>query len=94
MDRNNFGSIEVGGTKIVCGIGTNPSDIQTTIIETLDFESTIEKITEFFRQQPNPVKAIGIGCFGPLDLNQNSGEYGKGQNRSFCRSTNFGISGC
>ncbi len=70
-----LGAIEAGGTKFVCAIG----DEQGTIIDRVQIpttlpEETIPKVIEFFRK--HPVKAIGIGSFGPIDVNRESASYG------------------
>ncbi|WP_347321408.1 ROK family protein [Rossellomorea sp. RS05] len=70
-----LGAIEAGGTKFVCAVG----DEQGTIIDRVQIpttlpEETIPKVIEFFRK--HPVKAIGIGSFGPIDVNRESASYG------------------
>lgn len=63
-----YGAIEAGGTKFNCAIGTRPDDIRAeTRIATTTPDETIRAVIEFFRTQP-PVTAIGIGSFGPIDL--------------------------
>jgi fructokinase len=76
---NLFGGIEAGGTKFICAIGSSPDDMQNvTRIETTTPNETIAGIIEYFRGQDKKVKlsAIGIGSFGPLDLNIESPTYG------------------
>lgn len=70
-----LGAIEAGGTKFVCAVG----DEQGTIIDRVQIpttlpEETIPKVIEFLRK--HPVKAIGIGSFGPIDVNRESASYG------------------
>ena len=62
-----FGGIEAGGTKFVCGVGTGPGDLKTIRIPTSDPEATVEAAVAFFRAQA-PLRAVGIGSFGPVDL--------------------------
>ena len=69
-----FGAIEAGGTKFVCGVGTGPDDLVTTTILTTSPEETLSQVTAFFNGQS--VAAIGIGSFGPVDLNPSSAKYG------------------
>lgn len=70
-----LGTIEAGGTKINCAIGHEDG----TIVKKIQFATTtpeenIGEIVRFF--QENPVKAIGIGCFGPVNVDKSSPEYG------------------
>ncbi|MBI5302265.1 MAG: ROK family protein [Chloroflexi bacterium] len=63
-----YGAIEAGGTKFNCAIGTGPDDLRAeTRIATTTPDETIRAVIEFFRAQPR-VDAIGIGSFGPVDL--------------------------
>lgn len=71
-----FGSIEAGGTKFVCGIGTGPEDLSTVQIPTTTPESTISETVAFFRNSQYPIRAVGIGSFGPVDLHRDSPTYG------------------
>ncbi len=72
-----FGGIEAGGTKFICIIGSSPNNILSECrIETIDPHNTLRKVEKFFIDQMNTLgislKSIGIGCFGPLDLEKNS----------------------
>lgn len=72
-----FGSIEAGGTKFVCGIGTGPGDLKTTQFPTTQPGATIETAVNWFREQAGSrLLAVGIGAFGPLDLNLGSPTFG------------------
>ncbi|MEO0293006.1 MAG: ROK family protein [candidate division WOR-3 bacterium] len=74
-----YGGIEGGGTKFVCAVGTGPEDLRDEIrFSTKDPKETINKIIEYFKKQNEKQRltAIGIGSFGPLDLNPNSPTYG------------------
>ncbi|ADG06112.1 ROK family protein [Kyrpidia tusciae] len=70
-----FGAIEAGGTKFVCGIGDDRGRIvdQITIPTTVP-EETLERVAEYF--QDKAIRALGLGCFGPLDLDPASPTYG------------------
>ncbi len=70
-----YGAIEAGGTKFVCGVGSSPGDFQCVSFPTTEPQDTVERIAEFFRGKP-PVKAVGIGSFGPVDLDPRSPTYG------------------
>ncbi|WP_066316067.1 ROK family protein [Bacillus sp. FJAT-29814] len=68
-------AIEAGGTKFVCAVGDeNGNIVERTQIPTTVPEETMGKVIEFFRNFS--VDAIGIGSFGPIDINQESPTYG------------------
>lgn len=70
-----FGAIEAGGTKMVCAIGKEDGTIIDKVsIPTTTPKETIPKIIEYFRDKD--IKAIGIGCFGPVDVKKESPTYG------------------
>jgi fructokinase len=60
--------IEAGGTKFVCAVGTGPGDFIRGEFPTTTPKETLEQVTAFLR--PFEIAALGIGCFGPLDLNK------------------------
>ena len=65
-----YGAIEAGGTKFVCGVGTGPEDLVTTRIPTTSPEATVAAAVSWLREQSaGRLRAIGIGSFGPVDLN-------------------------
>lgn len=71
-----LGAIEAGGTKFVCAV----SDDDLNIVQKISFattypEETLQRIFNFFDTYDN-LKAIGIGSFGPIDINKNSKTYG------------------
>jgi fructokinase len=71
------GGVEGGGTKFVCAVGTGPGDVRARArIPTTAPEETLARVVEFFRAHPEPVAAVGIGSFGPLDLRPESSTYG------------------
>lgn len=70
-----IGGIEAGGTKMVCAVGNE----QGQIIDRISFptrqpDETFEDLTAYFKQWE--IEALGIGCFGPVDLNKQSKTYG------------------
>ncbi|HKP17170.1 MAG TPA: ROK family protein [Gaiellaceae bacterium] len=70
------GGIEAGGTKWTCAIGTGPNDLD--LVETFATTTPAETIghaVEFF-ERAGPVDAIGIGCFGPVDVDAASPTWG------------------
>jgi fructokinase len=74
-----YGGIEAGGTKFVCAIGTGPEDLQNEVrFETTSPKETINRTLEYFKEQnlKEKLQAIGIGSFGPVELNMDSSNYG------------------
>jgi fructokinase len=75
-----WGGIEAGGTKFVCALGTGPDDLREEVeFPTRTPEETIARVIEFFQRQMEriaPLKAIGVGSFGPIDTNPTSPTYG------------------
>lgn len=70
-----LGAIEAGGTKFVLAIGDELGNIEKRVrIETLTPNETMPKIINFFTE--NKVEAIGLGSFGPVDLDESSKTYG------------------
>ncbi|KRN21467.1 ROK family protein [Lacticaseibacillus camelliae] len=70
-----LGSIEAGGTKFVCATGTADGKVDKQVrIPTGTPDETIPAVIKFF--QDNPVDAIGIGTFGPADIDPASPTYG------------------
>lgn len=70
-----LGALEAGGTKMVCAIGTADGKILDKIsIPTESPEITMPKMIEYF--QSKNISALGIGSFGPIDLNRASKTYG------------------
>lgn len=70
-----YGAIEAGGTKFICAV----SDEELQIIEEISIptttpEETFSKVFKLFDRYD--LKAIGIGSFGPIDVNKNSIHYG------------------
>jgi fructokinase len=70
-----LGAIEAGGTKFVLATGNKSGQIVArTVIKTTTPEETISHVLSWFKQ--HPVDRIGIGSFGPVDLDNNSPTYG------------------
>lgn len=70
-----LGAIEAGGTKFVCAVGDELGNmIERVQIPTTVPEETMPKVIDFFNQYD--IKAIGIGSFGPIDVNPESPAYG------------------
>lgn len=70
-----LGGLEAGGTKMVCAIGNEQGEIFKKIsLPTETPEITMPKMIEFF--QSEHIEALGVGCFGPIDLDKKSKTYG------------------
>jgi fructokinase len=71
-----FGGVETGGTWCVCALGTGPENLlEVEEFPTSSPGETLERIVAFFRDRALPA-AIGIGSFGPLDLDPRSPTWG------------------
>ena len=70
-----YGALEAGGTKMVLAAADDDLRILDRIsIPTGRPEDTVPRIADYFRQQR--IDALGVGSFGPLDLNPQSPTYG------------------
>jgi len=74
-----YGGVEAGGTKFVCMVGGGPSNIVDRLrIETTSPEDTLTRVAQFFEVYVSSrrIRALGIGSFGPIDLEPSSPNYG------------------
>ena len=73
-------SVEAGGTKFVCAIGSGPDDVRaTTSFATTSPEESLGRAVAFlqgYHRAGHELAAVGIACFGPLDLREESPTYG------------------
>lgn len=70
-----YGALEGGGTKMVMAVTDEKLNILCReSIPTRTPKEVMPEMIAFFRQ--NSVDALGIACFGPLDLRQDSPTYG------------------
>lgn len=84
-----IGGIEAGGTKMVCAIGevdetggTGSADSRVKPVQILERisiptttpQETLPQMIDFFTDKD--IKSLGIGCFGPIDLDKKSASYG------------------
>jgi len=77
--RDLYGGIEAGGTKFVCLVGRGPEDIVDRLrIPTDSPTETIQRVLDFFRPfaAEGRLAGVGIGTFGPVDLNPASDTFG------------------
>lgn len=74
-----LGAIELGGTKILCAVGSKQHVLAETRISTGSPEAAIAAIGAFFEGAATtvgPIEALGVASFGPLDLDMKSPRYG------------------
>ncbi len=72
-----FGAIEAGGTKFVCVVGTGPERIVARArFPTTTPAETLARAVDFFRPYADDLIALGVGSFGPVDLNPASPTFG------------------
>ena len=70
-----LGAIELGGTKMVCAIYNESGEIlDRYVIETKDPDKTLNELFMYFKDKN--IDSLGIGSFGPIDLNRKSDKYG------------------
>ncbi|WP_386694044.1 fructokinase ScrK [Lonepinella sp. MS14435] len=72
-----YGSLEAGGTKFICAVG----DEQFNVVEKVQFptttpDETLAQTVAFFQRYADRLQGIGIGSFGPIDIDKNSPTYG------------------
>lgn len=71
-----IGALEAGGTKCVCAIfDENGEIIERVSIPTATPDQSIPQMIAFFKKYPE-MKALGIGSFGPIGVNENLADYG------------------
>ena len=71
-----IGAIEAGGTKFVLGVGDEHGNIEDRVsFPTEEPEQTMANVIRYFRDKC--VEAIGIGSFGPINLDRSSPGYGR-----------------
>ena len=75
-----YGGMEGGGTKFVCVVGTAPDDVRAEErFPTSTPDATLGQALAFFRDEQarlGPLAALGIGSFGPVDLQPGSPTFG------------------
>ncbi|WP_461207362.1 ROK family protein [Clostridium sp. DL1XJH146] len=70
-----FAGIEAGGTKFVCAVGNEKGEIiEKKSFLTTTPEETMGNVIEYFKDKE--FHAIGVGAFGPVDLDVNSKNFG------------------
>lgn len=76
-DKALYGGIEAGGTKFVCAVASSPQIIvDETRFPTTTPVETIQQVCEFFAPYMDELQGIGLGSFGPVDVDPASPTYG------------------
>ncbi|AYK05730.1 ROK family protein [Brevibacillus laterosporus] len=87
-----LGAVEAGGTKFVCAIGNEFGEIlERSSFPTTTPQETLEQVITFLHQKN--LDAIGIGSFGPIDLNTASATYGYVRNTPKLAWRNYNVLG-
>ena len=85
-----YGVVEAGGTKFVCAVMDDDANIiETVTIPTEDPSVTMKSTLEFFKG--HDLVSIGIGTFGPVEINPGSPNYGKILNTPKLKWRNFDL---
>lgn len=72
-----LGAIEAGGTKFVLAVGSSSTSIsETETIPTTSPQETLPQVRDWFARR-GPIAAIGIGSFGPIEVDPASGDWGR-----------------
>ncbi|MDY6834059.1 MAG: ROK family protein [Chloroflexota bacterium] len=79
MTAQLYGSIEAGGTKFLCTVGSGPDDIRHQAhFATTSPTQTFSHVIEFFQghMANHQLSALGIASFGPIDIRKEAPTYG------------------
>ena len=75
-----YGGIEGGGTKFVCAVARSAEEILDSVtIPTTEPGATLGACVSFFetaQRRHGSIAALGLSCFGPLELRREAREYG------------------
>jgi len=81
MSEAIYAAIEGGGTKFVCALGHCAERIlERVVLPTRDPAATLASVLDFIQAaqaRHGAIRAVGIACFGPLDLRYGSQTFGK-----------------
>ena len=71
-----FGTVELGGTKTSCAVGTTPVDLHDVLtIPTAEPSATLDQVIDHLRA--HSVDAVGVASFGPVELRRERHDYGR-----------------
>ena len=74
-----YGGIEGGGTKFICMVGRSPREVvDETRFATTTPQETLDRVCAFFAPfiKAQRIKCIGLGSFGPVDVDPSSLTFG------------------
>jgi fructokinase len=83
MTKPLYGAVEAGGTKFVCAAGYSPTEVPEearAVIATEAPEPTLAGVVRFFEgitRKYGALAGIGIGAFGPIDIDAQSATWGR-----------------
>lgn len=70
-----YGTVELGGTKTLVAVGSNPQDLSDPVrIPTTEPSITLEAVLDHLSAYQ--VDAVGVASFGPLELRHGHRDYG------------------
>ncbi len=85
-----YGAIEAGGTKFVCAVFDDTMEVlESVTIPTQSPDETMKRPLSFFSQYD--IKSIGVGGFGPIEINPESERYGEVLNTPKLKWRNYNI---
>lgn len=73
------GALEAGGTKMVCAVVEIENEDSWQVMDRVSIptrlpETTVPEMIAYFKDKQ--IEALGIACFGPIDLHKDSPTYG------------------
>lgn len=72
-----FGLIEAGGTKFVLAYFDKSGTLSEPVsLPTLSPKETIPLVIDYFKNSPEPLTALAIASFGPIEINSKQDNYG------------------
>lgn len=79
-DRPLIAGVELGGTKCICILASGPDDVRDEVrVGTTTPDETLPAVRAVLErwQAAHGFAAVGIGAFGPLDLDPTSADHGR-----------------
>lgn len=72
--RDLVGAVEGGGTKFLCAVGPSHDRLLDQVrVDTGEPAATLDAVLRFFAPYRPRLRALGISCFGPLELDPGRG---------------------
>lgn len=80
MNQPLYGAVEAGGTKFICLVAAGPgNEVARARFDTTTPAETLAHVVQFFEQVQaahGHLAGIGVGSFGPVDLDRQSSTHG------------------